>query len=192
MRRPNRQPLTATTYLLLISVIILLRVCQIFGFGQNEFMSKTKTLKGEKMYKLAYELAEAAHDGQTRKDKKTPYFEHVKEVASRVSGWDLKTVAILHDTIEDTVITAEDLLSVGFPKKIVAAVVALTKPKDCKDYLAEVRRKVLTNKLARVVKISDNYANMRDRVSEWPKSAKARKKLHEYASSIALLTKKKG
>ncbi len=154
-------------------------------------MSKTKTLKGEKMYQLAYELAEAAHAGKTRKDKKTPYFEHVKEVASRVSGWDLKTVAILHDTIEDTKVTAQSLLDEGFPKQIVDAVVALTKPKNCKNYLAEVRRKVLSNKLARVVKISDNYANMRDRVSEWPKSAKARKKLHDYASSIALLTKKK-
>jgi len=155
-------------------------------------MSKTKTLKGKEMYSLAYQLAKKAHAGQKRKDKKTPYFEHVKEVASRVSGWDLKTVAILHDTIEDTKITAEFLLNKRFPKHVVAAVVALTKPKDCKDYLAEVRRKVLPNKLARVVKISDNYANMRDRVSEWAKSAKARKKLHEYASSIALLTKKKG
>ena len=153
-------------------------------------MSKTKTLKGEKMYKRAYALAQKAHAGQTRKDKKTPYFEHVKEVASRVSGWDLKTVAILHDTIEDTKVTAQSLLDEGFPEQIVDAVEALTKPKDCKDYLAEVRRKILPNKLARVVKISDNYANMRDRVSEWPKSAKARKKLHEYASSIALLTKK--
>ena len=153
-------------------------------------MSKTKTLKGEKMYKRAYALAQKAHAGQTRKDKKTPYFEHVKEVASRVSGWDLKTVAILHDTIEDTKVTAQSLLDDGFPKQIVDAVEALTKPKDCKDYLAEVRRKILPNKLARVVKISDNYANMRDRVSEWPKSAKARRKLHDYASSIALLTKK--
>jgi len=153
-------------------------------------MSKTKTLKGKEMYDLAYQLAKKAHAGQTRKDKKTPYFEHVKEVASRVKGWDLKTVAILHDTIEDTKITDEFLLNKGFPKHIVDAVVALTKPKDCKDYLAEVRRKILPNKLARVVKISDNYANMRDRVSEWPKSAKARKKLHQYASSIALLTKK--
>ena len=154
-------------------------------------MSKTKTLKGEEMYKRAYALAQKAHAGQTRKDKKTPYFEHVKEVASRVSGWDLKTVAILHDTIEDTKVTAQSLLDEGFPKQIVDAVVALTKPKNCKNYLAEVRRKVLPNKLARVVKISDNYANMRDRVSEWPKSAKARKKLYDYASSIALLTKKK-
>ena len=153
-------------------------------------MSKTQTLKGEKMYKRAYALAQKAHAGQTRKDKKTPYFEHVKEVASRVSGWDLKTVAILHDTIEDTKVTALSLLDEGFPKQIVDAVVALTKPKNCKNYLAEVRRKILPNKLARVVKISDNYANMRDRVSEWPKSAKARKKLHEYASSIVLLTKK--
>ena len=153
-------------------------------------MSKTQTLKGEKMYKRAYALAQKAHAGQTRKDKKTPYFEHVKEVASRVSGWDLKTVAILHDTIEDTKVTALSLLDEGFPKQIVDAVVALTKPKNCKNYLAEVRRKILPNKLARVVKISDNYANMRDRVSEWPKSAKARRKLHDYASSIALLTKK--
>jgi (p)ppGpp synthase/HD superfamily hydrolase len=153
-------------------------------------MSKTKTLKGKEMYDLAYQLAKKAHAGQTRKDKKTPYFEHVKEVASRVKGWDLKTVAILHDTIEDTKITDEFLLNKGFPKHIVDAVVALTKPKDCQDYLAEVRRKVLPNKLARVVKISDNYANMRDRVSEWPKSAKARMKLHQYASSIALRTKK--
>lgn len=151
-------------------------------------MSKTKLLKGEAMYELAYELAEAAHRGDFRKDGKTPYFEHVKEVASRVSGWDLKTVAILHDTIEDTVITAEDLLSVGFPRRIVAAVQALTKPADCKDYIGEVRRRILPNKLARVVKISDNYANMRDRVSEWPHSPKARRKLHEYAQSIALLT----
>ena len=154
-------------------------------------MSKTQTLKGEKMYKRAYALAQKAHAGQTRKDKKTPYFEHVKEVASRVSGWDLKTVAILHDTIEDTKVTAQSLLDEGFPKQIVDAVVALTKPKGCKNYLTEVRRKILPNKLARVVKISDNYANMRDRVSKWPKSAKARKKLHDYASSIALLTEKK-
>ncbi len=154
-------------------------------------MSKSKTLKGKKMYTRAYALARKAHAGQKRKDKKTPYFEHVKEVASRVSGWDLKTVAILHDTIEDTKVTAQSLLDEGFPKQIVKAVVALTKPKGCKNYLGEVRRKVLPNKLARAVKISDNYANMRDRVSEWPRSAKARKKLHDYASSIALLTKKK-
>ena len=154
-------------------------------------MSKTKTLKGKKMYTRAYALARKAHAGQKRKDKKTPYFEHVKEVASKVHGWDLKTVAILHDTVEDTKVTAQSLLDEGFPKQIVKAVVALTKPKGCKNYLGEVRRKVLPNKLARAVKISDNYANMRDRVSEWPRSAKARKKLHDYASSIALLTKKK-
>ena len=154
-------------------------------------MSKTKTLKGKEMYTRAYALARKAHAGQKRKDKKTPYFEHVKEVASKVHGWDLKTVAILHDTIEDTKVTARSLLAEGFPKRIVKAVEALTKPKGCIDYLGEVRRKILPNKLARVVKISDNYANMRDRVSEWPRSAKARKKLHDYASSIALLTKKK-
>lgn len=158
-------------------------------------MPKPKILKGKKMYALAYELAEAAHEGQTRHDGKTPYFEHVKEVASKVHGWDLKTVAILHDTIEDTVITAEDLLSVGFPKPIVQAVVALTKAPGTKDYLGEIRRKVLPNKLARPVKLADNHANMRDRVTQFlaggKDAEKARKKLHDYAGSIALLTAKK-
>ena len=158
-------------------------------------MSKTKTLKGKEMYTRAYALARKAHAGQKRKDKKTPYFEHVKEVASKVHGWDLKTVAILHDTIEDTVITAEDLLSVGFPKPIVQAVVALTKAPGTKDYLGEIRRKVLPNKLARPVKLADNHANMRDRVTQFLAGGKyaenARKKLHQYASSIVLLTAKK-
>ena len=38
-------------------------------------MPKRKTLKGKKMYQLAYELAEAAHEGQKRHDGKTPYFD---------------------------------------------------------------------------------------------------------------------
>ncbi len=158
-------------------------------------MPKRKTLKGKKMYQLAYELAEAAHEGQKRHDGKTPYFEHVKEVASKVHGWDLKTVAILHDTIEDTEITAGSLLREGFPKPIVQAVVALTKAPGTKDYLGEIRRKVLPNKLARPVKLADNHANMRDRVTQFlsggKDAEKARKKLHDYAGSIALLTAKK-
>ena len=117
-------------------------------------MPKTNTLKGKKMYALAYALARKAHAGQKRKDKKTPYFEHVKEVASKVHGWDLKTIAILHDTIEDTYVTAQSLLDKGFPKPIVQAVEALTK------------------------------AGGKD-------AEKARKKLHDYAGSIVLLTAKK-
>lgn len=158
-------------------------------------MPKTNTLKGKKMYALAYALARKAHAGQKRKDKKTPYFEHVKEVASKVHGWDLKTVAILHDTIEDTYVTAQSLLDKGFPKPIVQAVVALTKAPGTKDYLGEIRRKVLPNKLARPVKLADNHANMRDRVTQFlaggKDAEKARNKLHDYAGSIVLLTAKK-
>ena len=65
-------------------VIILDEVCQVFGFRHDDGMPKTNTLKGKKMYALAYALARKAHAGQKRKDKKTPYFEHVKEVASKV------------------------------------------------------------------------------------------------------------
>lgn len=148
-------------------------------------MPKPIILKGRKMHTLAYELAEAVHEGQTRHDGKTPCCEHVQEVASKVQGWDLRTVAILHDTIKVTVITANELLSVGLPKPIVQAVVALTKAPDTKDY----------NKLAGPVKPADNHVDMRDRERQFSASGKyaekAWKKLHDYAGPAVLLAAKK-
>ena len=45
------------------------------------------------------------------------------------------------------------------------------------------------------MKLADNHANMRDRVTQFlaggKDAEKARKKLYDYASSIALLTAKK-
>ena len=69
-----------------------------------------------------------------------------------------KIVAVLHDIIEDTSVTKEMLLDLGFPKSIVNAIDLLTKKegqsKD--DYFKEIKN----NPIARVVKLADLTHNM--------------------------------
>ena len=163
----------------------------------------------------AYAIAEKAHAGQFRKaPDNRPYFEHCKDVAAMMPTLELKTVALLHDVIEDTPVTAQDLLAAGIPKPIVDAVVAMTKPekkdqggpRDAKGpkakgaadqqdeveaYLKYVRKQVLPNEIARKVKLADNYVNMKDRqaaiIAGGPEAEYARKKVEEYVGSIKVL-----
>ena len=65
-----------------------------------------------------------------------PYILHCIQVMENVRKWDdveLKIAAVLHDIIEDTKITAEDLLGMGYSPRVVRIVQAVTFPKDC-DY----------------------------------------------------------
>jgi hypothetical protein len=83
------------------------------------------------------------------------------------------------------------LLNAGIPGQIVDAVVAMTKPKGARSYLAYVRNHVKPNELATKVKLADNYVNMRDRlisvIAGGPESESDYQKLSNYAKSIALL-----
>ena len=74
-------------------------------------------------------------------------------VAAQLDTLELKTIAILHDTIEDTDVTADYLLERGIPKELVDAVVLLTKPKD-EEYESYLRR-VKENPMAKAVKLAD-------------------------------------
>lgn len=101
---------------------------------------------------LAQSIATVAHEGQTDKNG-APYIEHPAAVASFVTTNEEKAVAWLHDVIEDTAITADDLLEMGFPQRIVDAVVLLTRTKEVssEDYYLAIRK----NPLARTVKLAD-------------------------------------
>ena len=105
----------------------------------------------------AFEIAQHAHDGQVDKGGR-PYIEHPLAVSKAVSSHDEKIVALLHDVVEDTKITLNDLRNAGFGAVIVAAISALTKtasePYD--DYLKRVK----ANPLARAVKTADIKHNM--------------------------------
>lgn len=104
------------------------------------------------MLELALSIATGAHKGQFDKAG-VDYIEHPIYVASQVDTEEEKAVALLHDVIEDSPFTAEELLLAGLPETVVAAVQILSKKKgqDYQTYLENVK----SNPLARVVKLAD-------------------------------------
>ena len=111
------------------------------------------------MYLVAEGIARGAHAGGFRRDGKTPYFKHVKQVADRLKGWDLKTIGILHDTLEDTKLKEDDLTDAGFPKHIIEGVKAMTKPEM--EYFTYINKQILGNPVARLVKLADLACNIK-------------------------------
>ena len=74
-------------------------------------------------------LAESAFEGHYRRGG-APAIEHPEEVAARVKGdKPAEAVAWLHDILEDTDVTAEDLLWSGVPEEVVTTVELLTHPR---------------------------------------------------------------
>jgi (p)ppGpp synthase/HD superfamily hydrolase len=70
--------------------------------------------RSQDMVDWAYTIAKGAHQGQARKYTGRPYIEHPVSVAQKVNSYwpDLPSVlaALLHDTVEDTHYTFQDLL----------------------------------------------------------------------------------
>lgn len=104
----------------------------------------------------AYLLAKRAHRGQ--KDKAgRDYIRHPVYVAKHVKGRDAKTVALLHDVVEDTGITIE-YIEKHFKPTVAEAVKTLTHDKsiDYSSYVSNIKR----NTLATRVKVQDLLHNM--------------------------------
>ena len=109
-------------------------------------------------------IAESAFEGQTRRGG-APAIEHSKAVAAKVKGNELaEAVAWLHDVLEDTDVTAKDLLGRGVPKIVVTAVKTLTKPRwePYEVYLERVKK----DPLAAKVKVADMLPNLGDDPTE--------------------------
>jgi (p)ppGpp synthase/HD superfamily hydrolase len=109
-------------------------------------------------------LAVKAHYGQ--KDKAgEPYILHPLRLMFRQNSEPTRIAAVLHDVVEDTPVTLEQLREAGFSEDILDAVALLTHdPLDTyEDYVAKIK----TNPIARAVKLADLEDNMRlERVSE--------------------------
>ena len=104
------------------------------------------------MIDIALAIAKKAHAGQVDKAG-VDYIQHPLYVASQVKTEQEKTVALLHDVIEDSDVTVDDLLASGLSNEVVTAVQILTK-KEGQSY-QEYLEKVKSNNLARVVKLAD-------------------------------------
>ena len=109
------------------------------------------------LYDCALRIAIRAHEGQKDKSGRE-YVMHPIRVAERCKDPRAKIVALLHDTIEDTDVTADYLRKEGFPEEILSAILSVTK-QEGESYEDFVRR-ASENSIGREVKIADLEDNM--------------------------------
>ena len=133
--------------------------------------------------KKAIRLCFEAHKDQVDKSG-LPYVFHPFHVAEQMKD-ELSTVAaLLHDVVEDTSYTFEDLREMGFPEAVLDALALLTHG-DETPYLAYVAR-LKGNPIARAVKLADLQHNSDlsrlDLVDE-----KAIKRVEKYKQAMDIL-----
>jgi (p)ppGpp synthase/HD superfamily hydrolase len=97
-------------------------------------------------------IAYDAHHGQVDRAG-LPYVFHPYHLAEQMDDEDSICVALLHDVVEDTDTTLDDLRDMGFPAQVVDALALLTHNPAVPymDYVATIK----TNPLAAKVKLAD-------------------------------------
>lgn len=142
------------------------------------------------MLEKAILLAVKAHSGQ--KDKAdSPYILHPLRVMQNMDTESEMIVAVLHDVLEDTEITADDLRNNSFSEEILDAVQMLTK-QEGEEYQEFIER-IKQNPIARKVKLADIEDNMdikRFKSPEYP-TEKDIERLKRYYLAWKTLTEKK-
>lgn len=164
-----------------------------FGLGESDHPYKPVNKgQAEKLMRngvpcyapVAREIARKAHQGQTDKAGKDYFSGHLTTVATSCSYDAAQAAGWLHDVLEDTEMTAEDLLAAGMSEEIVAAVETMTH-RDGEPYMDYVAR-VKKNNLARYVKSKDLHNNMNlSRLEEVTEKDLAR--LEKYKKALAFL-----
>ena len=133
--------------------------------------------------KRALKLCFAAHKDQTDKSG-LPYVFHPFHLAEQMPDELTTVVALLHDVVEDTPYTLEDLARLGFPQEVLSSLARLTHDPSVPylDYVAALKE----DPIARQVKLADLRHNSDltrlDHVDE-----KARQRAEKYAAAIRLL-----
>jgi (p)ppGpp synthase/HD superfamily hydrolase len=131
-------------------------------------------------------LATGAHWGQKDRNDE-PYIMHPLRVAAQLWGYDERMVAVLHDVVEDTSVTLDDLRKVGYPPHILDAVDAISKRKDVDEPYSQYILRVRANPLATKVKIADLQDNAN--LGRLPKvEAFDLKRLDRYNRALQFLT----
>ena len=109
------------------------------------------------MLDKAIAVAVTAHAGQVDKVGQ-PYILHPLRVMFRCEREIERIVAILHDVVEDTAVTRDDLRKAGFSEEVLAALEGVTN-REGEDYESFIERAAL-NPIARQVKLADLEDNM--------------------------------
>ena len=133
--------------------------------------------------KKAMKLCFDAHKNQVDKSG-MPYVFHPFHLAEQMTDERTTVAALLHDVMEDTEYTLNDLRQIGFPEDVLAALILLTHD-AAEGYLDYVKR-IKDNPIARAVKLADLRHNSDltrlDSVDE-----KALARVEKYRAAIRLL-----
>jgi hypothetical protein len=105
----------------------------------------------------AIALAAEAHAGQTDKAG-APYVLHLLRVMQAQESAEARMAGVLHDLVEDTEHTFEDLEEMGYPDEVIEALRHVTK-RDGESY-ADFARRAGRHRVARRVKTADLEDNM--------------------------------
>ena len=102
--------------------------------------------------KKALKLCFEAHKDQTDKTG-LPYVFHPFHLAEQMTDEYTTVTALLHDVVEDTDYTLNDLKEMGYPDEVITALTLLTHD-DGSEYMDYVKR-LKNNPIARAVKLAD-------------------------------------
>ena len=110
-------------------------------------------------YEQALKIATEAHKGQKRWNG-DDYITHPIRVADSFTDDEMKTIAVLHDVVEDTDITIDELSKIC-DVTIISTLLYLTKDKDY-PYAEYIMKIKTMSKLATKIKIADLLDNLFD------------------------------
>ena len=135
------------------------------------------------MTKIALKLCFEAHKDQIDKSG-MPYVFHPFHLAEQMADENTTIVALLHDVIEDTEYTLDDLRKFGFAEDVLSAISLMTHADDV-PYMEYVV-KIKTNPIAKAVKLADLKHNSDmsrlDRITQ-----KDEERAKKYKQAIELL-----
>lgn len=141
-------------------------------------------MKYTPMVRKAMEIAYEAHHGQVDKAG-VPYIYHPIHLAEQMEDETSICVALLHDVLEDTCISEEELRQKGISSGVIDNIKLLTKGKE-EGYMEYLER-LKSSEIAVKVKIADLKHNSDvSRLLEI--TEKDKKRLEKYTEAIKRLT----
>ena len=137
-----------------------------------------------KLTKKALQLSFEAHKDQVDKSG-MPYVYHPFHLAEQMDTEETVIVALLHDVVEDTDYTLQDIADMGFPQTVVEAIALMTHNDSVPymDYVARIKQ----NPIAAAVKLADLRHNS-DTSRLDVVDDKTTERIQKYQRAIALLT----
>ncbi len=170
------------------------------------YFTKEELLQLKKLYDLyAKAFVMTATVLKNKKDKSDePYFDHLFRVSQKLDDEKEQVAGLLHDILEDTEITEDDLKNFGIPQDIIDIVKIVTKPvvdktksneeERLKLYDEEINKIIATNNIHAIrLKYADMTDNFNpDRINKLPKEKQEWFNKKYGPQLVKLKTKKEG